>query len=66
MGPEVVGWDAMPAVQWVRNVKRTPAYDMAEADGVPVYRIEYKYWAHRPKGGSDECRDEGLCAVPWA
>nr|CAJ2465789.1 unnamed protein product [Leishmania braziliensis] len=64
MGSEVVGWDAMPAVQWVRNVKRTPAYDMAEADGVPVYRIEYKYWVHRPKGGSDEYRDEGLCAVP--
>nr|CAJ2465790.1 unnamed protein product [Leishmania braziliensis] len=59
MGSEVVGWDAMPAVQWVRNVKRTPAYDMAEADGVPVYRIEYKYWAHQ-----FTAVDDGLYSLP--
>ncbi|CAJ1013728.1 hypothetical protein, conserved, partial [Leishmania shawi] len=59
MGPEVVGWDAMPAVKWVRNVKRTPAYDMAEADGVPVYRIEYKYWAHQ-----FTAVDDGLYSLP--
>ncbi|CAM42477.1 phosphoglycan beta 1,3 galactosyltransferase [Leishmania braziliensis MHOM/BR/75/M2904] len=59
MGSEVVGWDAMPAVQWVRDVKRTPAYDMAEADGVPVYRIEYKYWAHW-----FTAVDDGLYSLP--
>ncbi|XUY37389.1 phosphoglycan beta 1,3 galactosyltransferase [Leishmania panamensis] len=59
MGPEVVGWDTMPAVQWVRDVERTPAYDMAEADGVPVYRIEYKYWAHQ-----FTAVDDGLYSLP--
>ncbi|KAG5498879.1 hypothetical protein GH5_03566 [Leishmania sp. Ghana 2012 LV757] len=50
MGPGVVGWDGLPDVQWVRDLERTPGYDMAEADGVPVYRVEYEALLRREMG----------------
>ncbi|KAG5508387.1 hypothetical protein JIQ42_08125 [Leishmania sp. Namibia] len=59
MGPGVVGWDGLPDVQWVRRLKRTPGYDMAEADGVPVYRNEYKYWVDQ-----STAVDDGLHSLP--
>ncbi|CBZ23082.1 uncharacterized protein [Leishmania mexicana MHOM/GT/2001/U1103] len=49
-GPAVVGWDTLPAVKWVHTVKRTPAYDMAAADGVPVYRNKYTRGSSRRLG----------------
>ncbi|KAG5473943.1 hypothetical protein CUR178_04053 [Leishmania enriettii] len=50
MGPGVVGWDGLPDVQWVRDLGQTPGYDMAEADGVPVYRVEYEALLRREMG----------------
>ncbi|KAK7197589.1 phosphoglycan beta 1,3 galactosyltransferase [Novymonas esmeraldas] len=45
MGPEVVGWDALPDVRWVRDTQHTPKYDMADADGVAVYHNVYHPFA---------------------
>ncbi|GET85451.1 phosphoglycan beta 1,3 galactosyltransferase [Leishmania tarentolae] len=47
MGPTVVGWDTLPDVRWTHKRKGTPAYDMAEGDGVPVYHNKYEHWSHR-------------------
>ncbi|CAG9567167.1 phosphoglycan beta 1,3 galactosyltransferase [Leishmania major strain Friedlin] len=58
-GPAVVGWDTLPEVRWVRALKRTPAYDMAEADGVPVYHNKYEYWANPATSV-----DDGYCSLP--
>ncbi|KAG5488165.1 hypothetical protein LSCM4_08142 [Leishmania orientalis] len=59
MGPGVVGWDGLPDVQWVHRLKRTPGYDMAEADGVPVYRNGYQYWVDQ-----STAVDDGLHSLP--
>ncbi|KAG5487147.1 hypothetical protein CUR178_08159 [Leishmania enriettii] len=59
MGPRVVGWDGLPDVQWVRDLGRTPGYDMAEADGVPVYRNGYKYWVDQ-----STAVDDGFHSLP--
>ncbi|TPP43075.1 hypothetical protein CGC21_29865 [Leishmania donovani] len=55
-GPEVVGWDTLPEVRWVHALKRTPAYDMAKADGVPVYHNRYEYWVDRTTSVDDGYR----------
>ncbi|TPP43084.1 hypothetical protein CGC21_29910 [Leishmania donovani] len=58
-GPEVVGWDTLPEVRWVHALKRTPAYDMAKADGVPVYHNKYIKCSHKRLG-----IEHGVVSVP--